>query len=202
MTKNKMENNQSNNKIFIYLLVMFFAFFIGTSIFLIINKQQPPPGNETETPTVVPLAETEPTEGTLNLVFDQEEETSFPKGEEITINLEADSMEKNIVGYDVVLSYDPLAFEFVKATSVLADFKIYSYKKDSYLTLLGTKILQSQTPSVFDKTKIVSLVFRPLKAGQFDFALKPVFNKDKTDFITDETKILSPALNELKVEIN
>jgi len=201
--KNKMENNQSNKKIFIYLLIMFFAFFIGTSIFLILNnKPQPPSEKETATaPTVIPPAEVKSTKGALSLILDQEDKTSFPKDKEITINLEADSMEKNISGYDVVISYDPLAFEFVKATSLLTDFNIYSYKKESYLAFVGTKTLQSQAPSVFDKTKIMSLIFRPLKAGQFDFVLKPVINKDNTNFITDETETLNPALNELKVEI-
>jgi len=188
-----MENNQSNNKIFTYLLVVFFAFFAGTSIFLLVNNKSQPPSEKEIVATS--------TEGALNLFLDQEGKASFPKDKEIIINLKADSMEKNISGYDVVLSYDPLAFEFVEATSLLTDFTIHTYKKDNYLTLLGTKMLQSQTQSVFDKTKIVSLVFKPLKAGQFDFALEPSFNKDKTDFITDETEILNPALNELKVEI-
>lgn len=188
-----MENNQSNNKIFIYLLVVFFAFFAGTNIFLLVNNKSQPPSEKEMVATS--------TEGALNLFLDQEGKASFPKDKEIIINLKADSMEKNISGYDVVLSYDPLAFEFIKATSLLTDFTIHIYKKDNYLTLLGTKMLQSQTQSVFDKTKIVSLVFKPLKAGQFDFALEPSFNKDKTDFITDETEILNPALNELKVEI-
>lgn len=199
-----METGNEKNKIFIYLLVVFFAFFVGTSIFLIINnKQQPLSEKEmTTAPTVIPPAEIKSTEGALSLILDQEGETSFPKNEELIINLEADSMEKNISGYDVVISYDPLAFEFVKATSLLADFNIYTYKKDNYLTFVGTKTLQSQASSVFDKTKIMNLAFRPLKAGQFDFALKSVFNKDKTDLITDKTEILSPALNELKVEID
>ena len=105
-------------------------------------------------------------------------------------------------GYDLVLAYDPMAFEFVGATSSLVDFKIYSYKRDGYLSFLATKTLQNQASSVFAQTKIADLVFKPIKSGRFNFSLKSVMSNDKTDLVTDKTEVISPKLNELEIEVN
>ncbi len=193
-----MDNTQGKNKIFVYLLVIFFAIFIGTGIFLAANNKKTTINEQAASTSIIPT--TEPTQGSLNLKIENEE-ISLSTDKELKIDLIADSNEKNIIGYDLVLSYDPLAFDFVKATSNLADFKIYSYKRDNYLSFLATKTLQSQTPSVFTKTKIASLVFKPIKAGKFAFSLKPLMGKDKTDLVTDKTEVLNPKLNELEIEV-
>ena len=190
----------TNNKIYTYLLVIFFAVFVGTSIFLILNNKKPLSEKETITTTMI-IPTVKPTQGLLNLKLFGNEKISLSGDKELKIDLVADSNEKNIVGYDLVLSYDPLAFDFVKATSNLADFKIYSYKRDGYLSFLATKTLQSQTPSVFTQTKIASLVFKPIKAGKFSFSLKPLMGKDKTDLVTDKTEVINPKLNELEIEV-
>src|SRR3989338_7238973 len=148
-----MENNQGKNKIFVYLLVIFFAAFVGTSIFLVLNNKKPLSEKEAITTTIT-VPTVKPTQGSLNLKLFGKEEISLSTDKELKIDLVADSNEKNIVGYDLVLSYDPLAFDFVKATSNLADFNIFSYKRDNYLSFLATKSLQSQTSAVFAQTKI------------------------------------------------
>ncbi len=193
-----MDNTQGKNKIFVYLLVIFFAIFIGTGIFLVANNKKTTINEQAASTSIIPT--TEPTQGSLNLKIENEE-ISLSTDKELKIDLIADSNEKNIIGYDLVLSYDPLAFDFVKATSDLADFKIYSYKRDGYLSFLATKTLQSQTSSVFTQTKIASLVFKPIKAGKFSFSLKPLMGKDKTDLVTDKTEVLNPKLNELEIEV-
>lgn len=187
------------NKIFVYLLGGFFILFVATQIFLISNnkKNQPEP-NSTEQEQVVSTPTMAPSTGSLTLTS---ESSTFPVGGNVTISLSAESNEKNIVGYDVVLLYDPVNFEFISAESKLPDFKIYSYKKSGYLVLTGVKNLGSQTPTVFDKTDIADLAFQPKKAGQYTFSLKTSSDKDKTDFITDNTEVLNPVLNELTVDI-
>ncbi|KKS44945.1 MAG: hypothetical protein UV09_C0052G0003 [Candidatus Gottesmanbacteria bacterium GW2011_GWA2_42_18] len=187
------------NKVFVYLLIIFFAAFVGTGIFLVVNNKKTTINEQAASTSIIPT--TEPTQGSLNLKLFGNEKISLLTGQELSIDLIADSNEKNIVGYDLVLSYDPSSFDFVKATSDLVDFKIYSYKKDSYLSLLATKILQSQTTSVFAQTKIASLVFKPLKAGKFIFSLKSLIGKDRTDLVTDKTEVLNPKLNELEIEV-
>src|SRR5450830_1698580 len=101
--------------IFVYLLAIFFAVFVGTGIFLILNNKKPPTEKEVIT-TSSTIPTVRPTQGSLSLKLASDTAT---KNSEIQIDLFADSNEKNIVGYDLVLSYDPLAFDFVKATSNL-----------------------------------------------------------------------------------
>ena len=142
----------TNNKIYVYLLVIFFAVFVGTGIFLILSNKKPPAEKEAiTTSSTIPTAE--PTQGSLNLKLENEE-ISLSTDKELKIDLIADSNEKNIVGYDLVLSYDPLAFDFVKATSNLADFKIYSYKRDGYLSFLATKLSKAKRRRSLPRQKL------------------------------------------------
>ncbi len=194
-----MENNQTIKTMLVYLLVIFLAVFVGSGIFLILNNKKPSAEKETITASST-IPTVKPTQGSLNLKLTSE--TMVTKNSEIQIDLLADSNEKNIVGYDLVLSYDPLAFEFIKATSNLADFKIYSYNRNNYLSFLATKSLQGQTSSVFAQTKVASLFFKPIKAGKFTFSLKPLIGKDQTDLVTDKTEIINPQLNDLEIEVN
>lgn len=188
-----------NKTIFVYLLVIFLGVFIGTSIFLILGSKKPPTGKEAAT-TSLTVPTVEPTQGSLSLKLANE--ATVTKNSEIQIDLLAGSDEKNIAGYDLALSYDPSAFEFIKATSNLADFKIYTYKRDGYLSFLATKSLQSQTSAIFTQTKIASLSFRPIKAGKFNFSLKSLMGQDRTDLVTDKTEVLNPQLNDLEINVN
>lgn len=175
--------------ILVYLLVIFFAIFVGTSIFLVLNNKKP-------------VAEkTMIASSSLNLTLENKK-INLSTDKEVKIDLLADSNGKNITGYDLVLAYDPLAFEFVGATSSLTDFKIYTYKRDGYLSFLATKTLQNETSSVFTQTKIASFVFKPIKVGKFNFSLKSSMSNDKTDLVTDQTEVITPKLNELEIEVN
>jgi len=194
--------NNSNNKkmILTYIFVIFSAIFIGTIFFLILNSKKPPA--EKKEVTISPTVPTTvSTEGSIHLVLENEE-IPISTDKEITIDLVAGSNEKNIVGYDLALSYDSSAFEFMKATSNVPDFEVYTYKKDGYLSFLVTKSPESQTPSVFNQTKISSLIFKPIKTGKYSFALKPFIDQDKTDLVTDQTEVMNPELNELQITIH
>lgn len=198
-----MDNNQSNNQpknmVLTYLLVVFFALFVGTGIFLVFNNKNTAAKNNQQKQVVAPSEA--PTQGLINLVL-SDGTTSATVNKEVQVDVMADSNGNNISGYDLALVYDPTSFDFVRATSSFNDFKLYTYKKSNYLSILGTKIPQSQTPSVFSQTKIVSLFFKPVKAGNYSLSLKPLVDVDKTDLVTDQTEILNPQLNELEISVN
>src|SRR3989344_2564866 len=110
--------NQPNSKIMIYLLVVFFAIFVGTGLFLANQSKQNQPvgraaGQTSNSATlkqeniVIPTAV--PTVGSLSLIGEE----SYPFTDNVIVNLSANSNGENIVGYDVILYYDPTAFEFV-----------------------------------------------------------------------------------------
>lgn len=192
-----------NNKIFTYLLIAFLLVFVGTGAFMFFSNRQT---NNTLTkeqvsPTLSEEKAAPPkfemTEGEMKLVSEKQ---SYTKGEKVTVNIEADSGDKSVVGYDTIFIYDPLAFEFVSANSSISDYKVYSYKKESYLTLTAVKNLSS-APSPL-KSRIATLVFTATKSGKYNFSLKSSMGSEKTDMVTEKTEVLSPALNSITVQIN
>ncbi|MFA6016812.1 MAG: hypothetical protein WC744_01865 [Patescibacteria group bacterium] len=199
-----MENFIKNHKAFFYLLLIFFAIFSGTGIFITLNtsSKQPTVVNKELSKTVtesVVVSSDPATEGALSLTTIKDKVLSTDR--EFVVDIIADSNGKNITGYDLALSYDPIAFDFVKATSSRTDFKVYSYNRGNYLSFLVTKLPQSEKTSVFAQTKIISVVFKPNKKGAYNFSLKSEINKDKTDLVTDKTEILNPILSGLEVKV-
>ena len=145
---NNMEGNtdsmQNKNKIFIYLLVVFFAVFIGTGLFLLLSGKSKAPSEKINTVKIDENVDTNsdfpvedqnqglviptviPTSGSLTLVTNLPD-NQMNVGDMVELKLVADSNGKNIVGYDVVMYYDSLAFDFDKALSMLPDYNIFTY---------------------------------------------------------------------------
>jgi hypothetical protein len=230
MNYKNMENDQEKNKIFKYLLVVFFAVFIGTGIFMLLSGRPKNPNEKIstvrvtdtqkinnngvdfpeETTAIIPTAATVSTVGaTITTVPSSTSmtlETDLPGGkmkvgDMIELSLFADSNGKNIVGYDVVMSYDSLAFDFLRGLSSLSDYHIYTYKKGHFFTITGLKTLQSSPSPMTKANKLATLTFEATKTGQFEFSLLSSNDKDKTDLITDKTEVLIPTLNKVVVEV-
>lgn len=197
-----MENQQS--KLFIYLLVGFFAVFVGTGIFLLVsNNNQDNQKQQTGTPTTLTLKQEEmmiptqmPTKGSLKLISESPE---VVVDNDFNLNIVADSAEENISAYDVLMSYDPLAFDFVEAISLDSAFQVYSYKKDNRLSLTVVKTSQDATASIFKDKPVIKLTFKPKKIGQFAFAILPSFDKESTKLVNEKTEVISPEVNEINL---
>ena len=218
-----MENEIGKNKIFKYLLVAFFAVFIGTGLFLLMTNKTKTPKEKIssvrvedadfpeESTAVIPTTTSTTTTGstatTTTVGTTMTLETDLPGGQMkvgdmVELSLFADSNGKNIVGYDVVIYYDSLAFDFKRGLSSLSDYNIFTYKKGHYFTITGLKTLQSAPSPMTKANKIATLTFQSTKAGKFEFSLKTSNDKDKTDLITDKTEVLVPELNKVIVNVN
>jgi len=197
--------NQSGNRIFKYLLVVFLAAFIGTGIFLLISNKPKTSKEKISTARVdFPEESTFVIPATDNVIMTLDTDLSGNQvkvGDMIELNLFADSNGKNIVGYDAVLYYDSLAFDFFKGITKLPDYKIFTYKKGHYFTITGLKKLQSAPSPMTKANKLATLTFKATKAGKFEFSLKQSNEKDKTDLVTDKTEVLVPTLNKMTVEV-
>ena len=221
-----MENEIGKNKIFKYLLVAFFAVFIGTGLFLLMTNKTKTPKEKISTIRVEDAKNSKtdfPEENTAliptvavtsnDTTTDQVATTSsltletnlsgnkMKVGDMVEINLFGDSNGKNIVGYDVVIYYDSLAFDFKRGLSSLSDYNIFTYKKGHFFTITGLKTLQSAPSPMTKANKLATLTFEATKTGQFEFSLKTSNDKDKTDLITDKTEVLIPTLNQLTVDV-
>lgn len=113
----------------------------------------------------------------------------------------ADSGGENIVGWDLLVAYDPTAFDFIRAESNIDDFEIYTFKRSDYLSITAVKSLESEASSVFKNTIVASLVFQPKKTGQFAITLKDSLGKEKSNLINDKTQKINPQLNSLTLSI-
>jgi len=200
-----MENTENKNNIFIYLLIVFLAIFFGTSIFLVISSGKTKATDNTNMTTSTikeekMLIPTEsPTSGSILL---SKEFESTKINNNFTVTVSANSNQKNIVGYDLILYYDSLAMEFIKAESLLPDFQIYSYKRENYVIITAVKGLQNQNLSVFSENKILSFTFLGKKIGKNSLSLRSSLGNEKTKLVTDKTETLNPKLSDLQIEIN
>jgi len=193
-----------NNKI-IYLLVFFFAIFVGTGLFLAGQSKSSTKVASGNLATlkqeniVIPTAV--PTVGSLSLTGEE----SYSFADNVVVNLSVNSNGENIVGYDVILYYDPTAFEFVTAESTLGDFTIYPKDYGNYLFLTSVKSVGSQTATILgtgtSETAIANLTFRAKKIGNYNFSLRQSAGNEKTNLVTDQTEVLNPALTDLTIEV-
>jgi len=195
---------ENNNKIFIYLLVIFFAAFVGSGIFLLTSNKKTT-GNEqaVSTSTIqqknVIFPTPIPTKGFINL----ENNSAVNKvNNPVNLSLMVDSNGENVTAFDTVISYDPASFDFVKAESINPDFKIYSYKRNNRLTLTVVKTGQNNIETIFKGETIVKLVFQPEVKGNFTFAVMSSYGRETTKFVNEKTEVIYPSLNEIKITVN
>ena len=195
---------ENKNKIFTYLLVIFFAAFVGSGIFLLTsNKKTTSHEQAVSTATIkqenIVIPTPIPTEGFINL---ENNSTVNKVGNPVELNLMADSNGEIVTAFDTVISYDPASFDFVKADSVNQNFKVYSYKRDNRLTLTVVKTGQNNIGTIFKGEVIIKLVFQSEVKGNFTFAVLSSYGKETTKFVSEKTEVIYPGTNELKVIVN
>jgi len=189
--------NTPNNKIYVYILAIFFAVFVGSGVFLVMNNKKI--NNKEQAATTVITPTSMPTKGLINL---KNNSTVNKVNSPVNLSLVADSNGENITAFDVVVSYDPVSMDFVKADSNNSSFKVYSYKKDNRLTLTVVKTGLSGEQSVFKGEEIIKLVFQPKAKGSFSFKILTSFEKETTKFVSEKTEVIYPGVNEIMVKVN
>lgn len=204
MENNPTENNPAKNNIFVYLMIVFLAIFFGTGIFLFLSNSKAKQNNETAVTSSIKEEKMEiptevPTQGSLTLSTTS---TSVKLNYNFNVDVTANSDQKNIVGYDLVVNYDPATIEFINAQSLLPGFQIYTYKKENYVLITAVKGLQNQAQSAFSDNKILTLTFLSKKIGTGSLSLKSPSGNEKTKLVTDTTESLNPKLSDLQIEIN
>lgn len=195
---------ENNNKIYTYLLVIFFAAFVGSGIFLLTgNKKTTSNEQAVSTATIkqenIVIPTPIPTKGFINL---ENNSTVNKINNPVELNLMADSNGENVTAFDTIISYDPVSFDFVSSDSVNPNFKVYSYKRDNRLTLTVVKTGQNDIGTIFKGEAIIKLVFQPAVKGNFTFAVLSSYGKETTKFVNEKTEVIYPGTNELKVIIN
>lgn len=102
----------------------------------------------------------------------------FTLGEQVSLLVYADSANRVINGFDIVLNYAPDALRYINTSGTLEDFQIVAVARDDRLTITGFKKLNVKTKKVLTGEPIAEVVFTPVKSGQI--SLEPTFVPGKT----------------------
>jgi flagellar basal body-associated protein FliL len=113
---------------------------------------------------------------------------SYPRDSSITLNVVAESNKNTVLGYDIVIGRDEEAYDLVSVTSLLPEFTVLKFVKDTKFTITGILKPSVTKPVIFDKTPIVSVTLKPKKTGTL--LLTVLMNEG-----SETTKIMSTAPN-------
>ncbi len=167
--------------------------------YVYINNRQASLSKTSTLPSIQPASPTSvPRLGDIELsLSDQLKKTV---GQTVTVVLTAGSAGRLIAGYDLALSYDPTAFQFSQAQSLISGYTAYSFIDGGHLALTTPKQPQA-TALPFDQIPIIKLVFIAKKTGNYSFALEPVIAKDKTQMVDTQSNIIVPQTGSVTIAI-
>jgi len=144
----------------------------------------------------------QPTEILTNAYFKLiSSQTSAKLGGNLELLIEADSDNKVISGFDLLLNYDKTAFDFVKVDTLDKDYKVFNYKAPTHLSITGSRDLSSKIQAPLVKINLIKLTFKAKSAGNYKFALKSKIGKEVTTMIDTNTKKITPSVNEIEFQV-
>src|SRR5207247_765245 len=108
----------------------------------------------------------------------------------------------DVVGFDILIKYDPEAFSFSSLSSLTSKYQVYKNLKDDYITMTGVQPPQNQERSLLNDTRLVELTVIPKKTGTYKFEIVPKFGKETTKFVDNKTKRYYPQTSDLTVNID
>ena len=150
----------------------------------------------TAAPTLIPY----PVKG-LFVLKEQTGVQSVKEGEPFVIDVIATSGTDTVAGYDAIFSYDETAFARQSVQNKLDTFRIFTYDKDTHVSISATKNLQETDPVRFANTPILSLTFIGKKQGTFVFSLKSVGN-ESSKLVNESAQVTYPETSDFRLEIN
>src|SRR3989338_1851 len=103
-------------------------------------------------------------------------QTTFSKGQKVTLFVYADSKGQDITGYDAVVRYDHTYLAFEEVKSLPEGIDIYETNDEmssnfSDLIVTGVKSLNHEDPFIFDNTAVAEITFTALERGEVNLSL-------------------------------
>lgn len=198
-----MEAQDSKSMMPKVLLLGFFILFVIIVLALVFKNRKSSMVGEKNTSEIT-QAPVIPTvmvkEGTATLKT-SDAAARYAKGATISVEVLADSNGSDVVGYDLLVSFDTDKMDFVAVTSLSPDFKIYKLVRSGGVTLTGTKQLTIKTPTVFANAKIAILTFRSKVKGVATVGITSNEGKEVTQFVDGKSKNHRPQTNQISLEI-
>ena len=126
---------------------------------------------------------------------------SMSIGQDVIITISGDSVGKEIVGYDGLVTYDKTALMLQSAKSIIKDFTIFKFDRSNHLSLTAVKNLNSKTPTILSKTPMAELIFKAVKPGTYSIEIQSDIDKESTKMVDEKTNVLYPNLSSVMVSV-
>lgn len=122
-------------------------------------------------------------------------------GQRINLQVLADSVGSDIVGFDLLFKYDKQAFSTPSVTTPLQGYTVVTAENENHFTITAVQVPGSENRTIFNGTEILKLVFNPLKVGTYEISIIPEVNPESTKFVSTESQQLIPQTATFKVEV-
>lgn len=116
--------------------------------------------------------------------------THFAAGADVYVTLSGSSAGIPISGYDGVISYNPDVLTFVESTNNMADYDIFTAKKDGSIILTGSLKLTTPSALPLQDSILATAHFSAKQAGEADTIMLVFTPGSKTDsnMLSDKTE--------------
>lgn len=205
-TENK--NSQKTIQKILYILVfLLLAIFLITNFILFFYQKTQNKNLSQKKQTNVEIVSPKIEEKSIKIEKTQGEilissaKTKYLVGEKIEIDVKANLENEDIVGYDLIFSYNPQGVDYLSANSLIPSFSVYTYKKDNKVFLTGVKNPQTKESIIFKNNSILKLIFQAKNQGVYKIDIISKDGPSKTKLVNINTKEFYPQLSSVAIEV-
>lgn len=119
----------------------------------------------------------------------------------LVIDVVGNSENKDIVGYDILLTYPKSDFDVVALESTEPSYRIFKKDMADGVIVTGTKLLSENAPNLWSSQSLVRFTLKPKNKGNFVVSILGARGQDKTKLIDSSSKVFYPTLSKVTVEI-
>lgn len=186
-TNNASSNVASKGIWYVLAVVLLLLFVFG----LATNKKKDPEVNKVTPTEKVPMREQTKTGAyAINLSpgsAQMETQPQFSVGRARTVAITMDTAGRQVLGYNLILQYDPNTTTIGKITSAIAQFTAYQKETTpGYIVIDGVKTATDNTPIILSNKAILNVPVTVKSEGMHTLRLVDKNNKDEAKFF-DET---------------
>lgn len=191
-------------RIYLYIFIITFLLFFGFVVVYFSQVQAPTQPEETTTgqQTTETVAQKAENKGYLTLSLQNNDSNEVQVGQTFNLVVGASSGDSDIVGFDVLLSYDQDVLTAGKATTPLQEFQIFNKVHDKYQSFTGALGLNGRAVNL-SSNDIIIVPFTAKEKGKYTFAVLPAVGNETTKLVeAGTTKLFAPDVASLQITVN
>ncbi len=200
MEKNLTHNHPVVKRVYFYIFVITWLLLLTIGL-LYLFQQQKQQGETTTQPQETTMMKEHKTEGTVSLSVVNASNEKVASGVPFTIQINGNSEGKDVVGFDLLLSYDKNAFTYQSSKTPLSGFQLFPVQRGNHVTLTGTKAPGVNTPTVLNSDALATATFVPNQKGTYTFSLVSKEGKETTKMVDNTTHVMRPAVSKVDLTV-